>query len=228
MSSGTKKVALQKELTKNGIEPVVINRVVEDESVELPEFVEIPVITMQGGSSYTIHPIAVDDYCLLLISERCFDRWYFGQDNKDPLELRMHDYSDAIAIVGINPLADSIEIPTVTKENGDREQLGNYTHTGDREQTGNHLQTGDREQTGDYELTGDLLVTGNIKVTGNIECLGTISALNFTGLSGGTMTSTTDITTTGEMTANGVSLSTHTHDYTWTDGAGSGTTAVAN
>jgi len=200
----------------------VINRVVNDESIELPEFVEVPVITMQGGGSYTIHPIAVDDYCLLIISERCFDRWHSGQDYKDPLELRMHDYSDAIAIVGLNPLSSAITIPTETTENGNRTQIGEYTHTGDRTQTGDITLTGNYTQVGDMEITGDVLITGNLTVTG------TIAAGNFTGIGGGTMTSTSSIETTGEMTASGVSLSSHTHDYTWTSGAGSSTTSAPN
>lgn len=108
----------------------VINRVVNGESIALPEFVDVPPLFLQGGNSYTAHPIAIGDYCLLIFTERCFDRWYAGQDYQPPLELRMHDYSDAIAIVGINPLADAITIPSTIKQVGDTEQIGNYTHTG--------------------------------------------------------------------------------------------------
>lgn len=120
----------------------VITRVVNGESVELPEFIEVPVLTMQGGGSYTAYPIAVDDYCLLILTERCFDRWYDGQDSQPPLELRMHDYSDGVAIVGLNPLSDAITIP-----------LGNTIIEGD------------------LDLNGDLTVTGNITATGEITAL---------------------------------------------------------
>lgn len=126
------------------VQPVV-NRVVKGESIPLPEFVEVPPIFLQGGGNYTAHPIAIGDYCLLLISERCFDRWYSGQDFESPAELRMHDYSDAIAIVGINPLAGAIAIPE--------------TKT---------ISVGDVEHTGDYEIIGDLHVDGNITCTGTI------------------------------------------------------------
>ena len=83
----------------------VINRVVDGKSIQLPQFTKVPPLFMQGGGSYTAHPIAVGDYCLLILTERCFDRWYSGSDFQDPAEFRMHDYSDGIAIVGINPTA---------------------------------------------------------------------------------------------------------------------------
>ena len=171
----------------------VINRVVAGRSIELPEFTMVPPVFMQGGGSYTAHPIAVGDYCLLVLTERCFDRWYGGADFQNPAEFRMHDYSDGLAIVGVNPLSSAITIPTVIQQTGDTNQDGNYTHQGDR------------TQVGDLTITGDLTLTGNMQVNGNITCSGTISAGNFSGLGGGTMTSTSDIK------AKGISLTTHTH-----------------
>ena len=140
----------------------VINREVNGQSVELPEFVEVPPVFLQGGGSYTAHPIAVDDYCLLLFSERCFDQWYAGADFASPLELRMHDYSDGFALVGINPQASAIIIPTVIQHTGDANQDGNYTHQGIREQTGDHIQTGDRTLTGDVDHTGAYNLSGTL------------------------------------------------------------------
>ena len=134
----------------------ITNRVIDGESVELPEFIEVPVLFMQGGGSYTAYPIAVDDYCLLIFTERCFDRWYDGQDFQPPLELRMHDYSDGIALVGVNPLAGAITIPSVIQQTGDSNHDGNHTHTGDL------------TIEGDLDLTGTLTVIGGISATGDI------------------------------------------------------------
>ena len=201
----------------------VINREVDGKSIKLPLFVKVPPVFLQGGGSYTAHPIATGDYCLLIFTERCFDRWYSGQDERRPAEFRMHDYSDGFAIVGINPLASAITIPGVithignTYAEGDYEQIGDYTHQGNRTQTGNHTQT------------GDFHLTGNMTVDGNITCTGTIAAGNFTGLSGGPMTASVDIQTTGNVDADGdvtagdVSLNSHTH----TDSEG-GTTSEPN
>jgi hypothetical protein len=96
----------------------VINRVVEGQSIELPEFAEVPPFFFGGGDSFMSFPVAVGDYCLLIFTERCFDRWWNGQDNQDPAELRMHDYSDGIALCGLKNLAGAITIPDETTING--------------------------------------------------------------------------------------------------------------
>ena len=184
----------------------VTDRVVDGEAIKLPEFIDVPPLFMQGGGSYTAHPIAVGDYCLLVFTERCFDRWYNGQDFQPPLEMRMHDYSDGIALVGINPLAGAITIPDVIQHTGDANQDGNYTHQGNR------------TQTGDLTIEGDIDLTGDLTVNGNIICTGNISAASFSGPGGGTMVSAGDIQTTGEVTAGGKNLSTHTHAVTTAPG----------
>ena len=189
----------------------VTARVVDGRSIPLPEFVDVPVWVVQGGGSYTAYPVAVGDYALLIFTERAFDRWWAGQDNQPPPELRMHDYSDGIALVGLNPLGSAITIPSTILQQGDTVQNGDYTHTGDLTRTGN------------MTVTGDLTLTGNINVTGDITCSGTIAAGSFSGLGGGAMTAAVDIQTTGDVTAGGVSLKTHTH----TDSMG-GTTSGPN
>ena len=131
----------------------VVNRVVDGESIALPEFVEVPPLFMQGGSSYTAHPIAVGDYCLLIFTERCFDRWYAGQDFQSPAELRMHDYSDGVAVCGINPLSGAITIPSVIQTTGETNHDGAAMHTGN------------------YEITGDIIVTGNVIASGDVTAL---------------------------------------------------------
>jgi len=171
----------------------VINRVYQGRSIALTEFVEVPPVFMQGGGSHTAYPIAVGDYCLLILTERCFDRWYGGADFQSPAEFRMHDYSDGLAIVGVNPLASAITIPSVIQQTGDTNQDGDYTRQGSL------------VQQGDMEITGDFILNGDMQVNGNITCSGTISAGNFSGLGGGTMTSTSDIK------SKGISLTTHTH-----------------
>ena len=183
----------------------VIARVVDGKKIELPEFKAVPPLFMQGGGSYTAHPIAVGDYALMVFTERCFDNWYAGVDGEIPLEYRMHDYSDGFAIVGVNPLGGAITIPTVITHIGDAYKEGNYEHLGNTEQEG------DNEQTGNYVLNGNLTVNGNITVLGQ------------GGGGNVTMNDVSFTLTNGDITADGVSLKTHTHSGVQTGGGNTGT-----
>lgn len=173
-------------------------RVVEDEVIALPTFADVPPIAIQGGSSRLNMPLAVGDSCLLLISERCFDTWYIGQDGARPLEARMHDYSDGFALVGINPQASAIQIPNLIELMGDA------------------LMEGDHEHNGNLVRTGDVIINGDMEINGNLTVTGTIAAGNFTGLGGGALTSTADII------SNGISLQTHVHGGVESGGSSTG------
>jgi hypothetical protein len=178
----------------------VLARVVDGQKVQLPEFKAVPPCFMQGGGSYTAHPIAVGDYALLIFTERCFDNWYGGVDNEIPLEYRMHDYSDGFAIVGINPLGQAIPIPSVIKQVGDTRQEGNYDHEGNRVQAGNHT------------ITGNLTVNGNMTINGD----GGGGTVNMNGID--------FVLTGGDVTVDGVSVKSHTHNGVQTGSGNTGTT----
>lgn len=135
----------------------VITREVDGQSKPLPEFIEVPIVVLQGGGSYTAYPIAVGDDCLLIVCERCFDRWWAGDDMQRPLEARMHDYSDGFALVGVNNLSKAFTIPDVITQIGDTFQEGNYEHIGDVDQTGN------------IALDGSQTISGNATVSGTTD-----------------------------------------------------------
>lgn len=132
----------------------VIAREVNGQTKPLPVFPDVPVINFLGGSSSIQMPIAVGDDCILFISERCLDNWYFGNNNQKPLSNRMFDYSDAVALVGLKNKAGELEIPDRTKMVGDTLQIGDYEHHGDRNQTGNYIQVGN------HQITGDIIING--------------------------------------------------------------------
>jgi len=118
----------------------VISRDVDGKKVDLPVFVDVPVINLSGGSSSISFPLSVGDYCLLLVVERCFDTWWNGTDFETPADMRMHDYSDTVALVGLNK---SLNIPTTTTINGDLIINGNVTINGSLHCTGNITTDGD-------------------------------------------------------------------------------------
>lgn len=146
----------------------VIARNVKGKDEPLPVFPDVPVINLLGGTSSIQMPLAKGDDCILLVSERCFDGWYYGNKNQKPMHPRMFDYSDCVAFVGLKNKAGELEIPDRIKMVGDTLQIGDYEHQGNRLQIGDYEHQGDKEQTGNYILTGDITQTGNYSITGDI------------------------------------------------------------
>lgn len=147
----------------------VMNRVVDGESRQLPEFIEVPPIIIQGGGSYIAEPITVGDYCLVLISERCYDAWYAGSDFVSPLEMRMHDYSDGFALCGVNPQASAISIPKVRRlMKADTDHMGSMYLTGDLEQSGGKTLLEECEVLGQLKY-GSLETSGKSGVSGSFR-----------------------------------------------------------
>lgn len=70
---------------------------------QTPQLVDVPVkIIRHGGYAVTL-PIVAGDECLVVFADRCIDNWQKengGVSEQD--EYRMHDLSDAYAIVGIH------------------------------------------------------------------------------------------------------------------------------
>ena len=148
----------------------VISRLVNDKSVDLPVFIEVPIINFLGGSSSIQMPLAVGDYAVLFVVERCFDEWYSGNDFKPPLEARIHDYSDCIALVGLKNMQGELDIPTVITMLGDGYIQGNYNIEGNVTRIGNE------------NITGNVVINGNLSVNGNITITGgdiTIDGVSF-------------------------------------------------
>ncbi len=136
------------------VQPVIARNVL-GETKPLPVFTKVKPVFLFGGESSETWPIAVDDECLLITLERCFDLWDIGQDESIPNDPRMHDYSDSVALFGIKRQADEFNIPEIITRVGDSIHTGNHEHVGDLTQTGNTTQEGD------FDLTGDMSVTGN-------------------------------------------------------------------
>lgn len=118
------------------VQPVVA-REVNGKAIPLPVFPEVPVINFLGGNSSIQMPIAIGDYCILFVSERCIDNWYYGNDNQKPLSNRKFDYSDAVALVGLKNKNGELEIPTTIKIIGNTVCDGNWIINGNLTVNGN-------------------------------------------------------------------------------------------
>jgi len=75
---------------------------------EYPLLLQVPVFVLFGGIDFLSMPVRAGDNCILLFNDRDLDSWFIGTDKAYPNTSRLHDLSDAIALVGINPITKSI------------------------------------------------------------------------------------------------------------------------
>ncbi len=75
---------------------------------ERPKLLACPCVTLFGGASFLSMPIAAGDSCLVLFNDQEIDNWYEKGGVQPTSTFRRHDLSDAIAIVGIRSLQNSI------------------------------------------------------------------------------------------------------------------------
>jgi hypothetical protein len=124
---------------------------------EYPLIKECPVVTMFGGDSFINLPIQPGDNCLVFFNDREIDQWLYNGGVQTPVTPRVHDISDAIALVGIRHyqnsiaqfLANGIRISFASNSRIDlQEEAINsvadlFTHVGDFRVQGNFYVTGD-------------------------------------------------------------------------------------
>lgn len=76
--------------------------------VQYPMILDCPVICLGGGPASLTFPIASGDQCLLLFNDRDIDNWFQGNPPMPVATPRLHSFSDAIALVGLRPITQSI------------------------------------------------------------------------------------------------------------------------
>jgi len=89
---------------------LLIQRVFFDgDGVDLPQLINVPVWQPRAGGFLITFPIAEDDECLVLFSERSIDNWFKFGGSQSPKDWRMHSLSDAICLVGMSSEPTAIE-----------------------------------------------------------------------------------------------------------------------
>lgn len=73
-----------------------------------PVLNDVPVFILSGGSAYMSFPVAPGDTCIILFNDREIDNWYNTGNVSAPTTLRLHDKSDAMALIGIRNLTNPI------------------------------------------------------------------------------------------------------------------------
>ena len=80
-----------------------------DVVIAYPVLIRVPVIILGGGSAYLTFPITTGDTCLLLFCDRDIDGWLeSGITTNPPFTTRLHDLSDAVALVGLHSIVKAI------------------------------------------------------------------------------------------------------------------------
>lgn len=139
---------------------------------DYPILLECPVVVLFGGVDVLTMPIEQGDNCLVLFNDRDIDNWLNNGNGKVPITARLHDISDAFALVGIRPLTNSI---TNYLSNGIR-----LSHNGGDSQI--DLKDGLIESVASLFLhTGNMQINGNLEVNGNLTVNGTITATDGSG-----------------------------------------------
>ncbi|MBS0878001.1 MULTISPECIES: Gp138 family membrane-puncturing spike protein [unclassified Tatumella] len=67
---------------------------------DYPLLVDVPVVFPRGGGCTLTFPVKEGDECLVIFADRCIDFWWQSGGVQEPADGRMHDLSDAFAIVG--------------------------------------------------------------------------------------------------------------------------------
>lgn len=168
----------------------------------MPLCVDCPVMFMGGGGFLMTVPIAQGDEVLILFSSRCIDGWWQSGQISPQAQFRMHDLSDGFVLPKVFSLA---KIPTAVST------------------TSAQLRTLDGAASIELAPGGiiNLLAPGGMNVTGNLNVTG---GATFGGGSGeeavitGNIQLNGSLTATGEVTANGIPLSAHSHPVTTAPG----------
>lgn len=67
----------------------------------LPILPDVPVVFQGGGGFTATFPIQIDDECVVIFASRSIDHWWDRGGVQQQAESRMHDLSDAFALVGV-------------------------------------------------------------------------------------------------------------------------------
>jgi hypothetical protein len=92
----------------------IIGKVYDDNTVNIPPAIlSVPIVTPQTRNSALLLPVNQGDSVLLVFSQRDISTFKGGsREPYEPETSRTGDINDAFAILGINPLVDSVYDPS--------------------------------------------------------------------------------------------------------------------
>lgn len=133
--------------------------------VNLPLCLDVPVAFPGGGDFFLTFPVQAGDECILIFSERAIDYWYLNGGQQLPYEYRLHDLSDAIAMVGLNSQPNALSALCTT---------GAELRTRDGE-------TFVRVEDGTVTITASQInINGPVSIDGDVDVTGTFTSTDDT------------------------------------------------
>lgn len=81
----------------------IVNKDGKSEWTPLPLIMDVPVQVSQCKDYAITFPIQSGDPCMLIFQDKCIDAFMQSGNDSVQAEIRHHDLSDAIAIIGISP-----------------------------------------------------------------------------------------------------------------------------
>lgn len=148
-----------------------ISYTINGEIKEYPLLIDCPCIVLAGGEGALTMPISAGDSCLVLFNDCDMDNWFAGGQTMPPRTDRLHDFSDAIALVGLRNkqnklsgyLAQGTELKygssTIKLENG-KVTVTNGTATVEVNGTNVNVTATNINLTGAVAVTGTFAVNG--------------------------------------------------------------------
>lgn len=93
------------------VQPAFKSKLPNGNVVSRPVLVDCPVLFPGGGGGRLTFPVAAGDICLIFYQDRRIDEWVQSGGQVLPATQRMHDLSDAVIMVGLDPTASFGSIP---------------------------------------------------------------------------------------------------------------------
>lgn len=85
-------------------------RMSDERELDYPLFVDVPLFVLSGGGAHLFIPPKVGDWCILMFNDRDIDDWWYSGELRAPASPRAHSLSDGMAIVGIRPQSNPLEL----------------------------------------------------------------------------------------------------------------------
>lgn len=143
---------------------VMIRQSSETGAIEIPPLIDVPVqFSRAGGFCFTV-PIVAGDEGLVIFAERCIDGWWATGEKSDPMDARMHDYSDAFFIPGVSSRKKAL--PNLFMDGASIQTDDGSTFL--RITNGRVLIKGDIEHTGSMKTTG-VIIGQDVKTDNGIS-----------------------------------------------------------